>query len=549
MTKLHEEYSKKWDVFTNIKRDIKGAKLMTSDDMKVKETLQDMIRELEQKKEAVCETMGGKEAIEKQHSRGKLTARERVDLLFDEGTFEEFGVLAYQVGSDPKKTPADGMIAGYGKINGRSAVVAAYDYTVIAGSMGPSGEKKVARVREWALKHRVPIIWLVDSAGARIQGAAGSKFADTGGLFFEQVIMSGVVPQVCAVMGPGFAGTAYIPALADFTPMVQETSFLGLAGPPLVKQVIGEEISEQELGGSKVHCEISGVGDLEVANDEECIAEIREYLSYFPQNNEELPPILENTDSIDRNCEKLNELIPTSMNVLFDMLELIKEVVDDNKFFEIKPKWARNMITGFGRIGGYSIGIVANQPKWLGGTIDVNTSDKAARFINICNAFNIPLLYLVDTPAFMVGSAVEKAGIIRHGAKFLHATASATVPKFTIVVRKAFGAGYYVMNGRAYEPDLFLAYPHAQISLMGAEGAVNIVYRKEILNAEDPEQRRAELVKEYQERISIDTVAGGASLDDVINPADTRKVIASALERTRGKQVERPWRKLGVVPV
>ncbi len=522
---------------------------MNQTEKQIKSTLKDLISQLEAKKQQIRETMGGEEKVQKQHSRGKLTARERVDLLFDEGTFEEFGVLAYEIGKDPMRTPADGMIAGYGKVNGRGAVVAAYDYTVIAGSMGPSGEKKVGRVREWALKHRIPIIWLIDSAGARIQDAAGSQFAETGGLFFEQVIMSGVVPQVCAVMGPGFAGTAYIPALADFTPMVKGTSFLGLGGPPLVKAAIGEDISEQDLGGSKIHCEVSGVGDLEVENDETCIAKIRDYLSYFPQHNEEEPPFIETSDPTNRKCEKLNEIIPTAMNTPFDMVELICEIVDDETFFEIKPRWARNMITGFGRIGGHSVGIVANQPKWLGGTIDVNASDKAARFINICNAFNIPLLYLVDTPAFMIGSAVEKAGIIRHGAKFLHATASATVPKFTIVVRKAFGAGYYVMNGKAYEPDLFLAYPHAQISLMGAEGAVNIVFRKQIAQAEDPDARRKELVKLYQDRISIDTVAGSASVDDVIDPADTRRILASALERTRGKTVERPWRKLGIVPV
>lgn len=522
---------------------------MKSVEEQTQKTLNDMVTELERKKQKIRDEMGGEEKVERQHEKGKLTARERVDLLFDAETFEEIGALAYQVGSDPKKTPADGMIAGYGKINGRGACVAAYDYTVVAGSMGPSGEKKVTRIREWALKHRIPMIWLIDSAGARIQNAAGSAFADSGDLFFEQVTMSGVVPQVCAVMGPGFAGTAYVPALADFTPMVKETSFLGLGGPPLVKAAIGEDISEQDLGGSKIHCEISGVGDLEVQDDAACIKSIREYLGYLPQNNQELPPITETTDPITRSCDKLNEMIPETMNKAFNITDLIKEIADEGEFFEIKPKWARNMVTGFARIGGYSIGIVANNPKWLGGTIDVNASDKAARFINICNAFNVPLLYLVDTPAFMIGSAVEKAGIIRHGAKFLHATASATVPKFTIVVRKAFGAGYYVMNGKAYEPDLFLAYPHAQISLMGAEGAVNIVYRKEIANAEDPDARRKELIQEYKERISVDYVAGAASVDDVINPADTRRILASAIERTRGKQVERPWRKSGVVPV
>jgi acetyl-CoA carboxylase carboxyltransferase component len=514
-------------------------------------TLRQVAEELAERKQIIKEEMGGVEAINRQHEKGKLTARERIDLLFDDGTFEEMGILAHQQGgaAAAKKTPADGVITGFGKIHGRLACVAAYDFTVMAGSMGKSGETKVSRMREWALRSRVPMIWLIDSAGARIQESAGSMFAETGDVFFQEVIMSGVIPQVCAVMGPGFAGTAYVPALSDFVPMVKGTSFLGLAGPPLVKAAIGEDISEQDLGGSRIHCEVSGVGDLEVPDDKSCIEAVQEYISYFPLNNQDQPPYIPTSDPIQRSCDKLNDIIPNNMNKPFDMCDVIREIVDDGKFFEIKPKWAKNMITALARIGGRSVGIVANQPKWLGGTIDVNASDKAARFISLCDAFNIPLLYLVDTPAFMVGSAVEKQGIIRHGAKFLYATASATVPKFTVVVRKAFGAGYYVMNGRAYEPDLFIAYPNAQISLMGAEGAVNIVFRKEITNAEDPVAKRKELVEEYQKRISTEIAAGAGLLDDVINPADTRRVLALALERTEGKQVDRPWKKHGVVPV
>ncbi|MDN4593061.1 acyl-CoA carboxylase subunit beta [Polycladomyces subterraneus] len=523
--------------------------------MKTKEqpTIHNLIQALQEKKRRIREEMGGAAAIEKQHKLGKLTARERIDLLMDPGTFVEMGVLAHhqmKTGDMAgKKTPADGVITGYGKINGRLCCVAAYDFTVMAGSMGTVGEKKVSRMREWALRNRIPIIWLIDSAGARIQEAAGSWFAETGDIFFEEVIMSGVIPQVCAVMGPGAAGTAYIPALADFVPMVKGTSFMALGGPPLVKAAIGEDVTEEELGGSKIHCEVSGVGDLEVEDDAACIEAIREYLSYFPQNNRELPPIVETDDPADRLCEKMNELVPVEANRAFDMRNVIREIVDHGKFFEMKPKWARNMITAFARIGGYSVGIVANQPMWLGGAIDVNASDKAARFINLCDAFNIPLVYLVDTPAFMIGSAVEKQGIIRHGAKFLHATANATVPKLTVVVRKAFGAGYYVMNGRAFEPDLIVAWPNAQISLMGAEGAVNIIFRKEIAQAEDPMARRKELIEEYKKRISPELAAGAALIDDVIAPAETRRVLVQALERTRGKTVERPWKKHGVFPV
>ncbi|GAX90332.1 propionyl-CoA carboxylase [Effusibacillus lacus] len=515
--------------------------------------MNDLVNRLEEKKRRIREEMGGEEAIEKQHQLGKLTARERIALLFDPGTFEEMGVLAHHqqtVGDMAgKKTPADGVITGYGKIDGRLSCVAAYDFTVMAGSMGQVGEKKVARMREWALKNRVPIIWLIDSAGARIQEAAGSWFAETGDVFFEEVMMSGVIPQICAMMGPGAAGTAYIPALADFVPMVKGTSFMALGGPPLVKAAIGEDITEEELGGSKIHCEVSGVGDLEVEDDAACIAAIREYISHFPLNNLELPPIVQTDDPVDRRCEKLYQVVPMQMSRAYDMHKVIHEIVDNGRFFELKPKWARNMITGLARIGGYPVGIVASQPMWLGGAIDVNASDKAARFINLCDAFNIPLLYLVDTPAFLIGSSVEKQGIIRHGAKFLHATANATVPKFTVVVRKAFGAGYYVMNGRAFDPDLIVAWPGAQISLMGAEGAVNIIFRKEIGKAENPEARRQELVDEYRKRISPEIAAGAGLIDDVIDPADTRRILASALERTRGKKVERPWKKHGVVPV
>ncbi|MCF8563252.1 acyl-CoA carboxylase subunit beta [Alicyclobacillus tolerans] len=512
-----------------------------------------MVEELEAKKAKTVREMGGPKRIEKQHELGKWTARERIARLFDAETFVEMGVLAHhqeQSGDMAgRSTPADGVVTGYGKVNGRMACVAAYDFTVMAGSMGRVGEKKVSRMREWALKNRSPLIWLIDSAGARIQEAASSRFAETGDIFFEEVRMSGVVPLVCAMMGPGAAGTAYVPALADFVPMVKGTSFMALGGPPLVKAAIGEDVTEEELGGSKVHCEVSGVGDVEVPDDAACIDTIRDYLSYFPQHNQERPPVLTTADPFDRRCERLTQLVPVEINKAYDMRKVIAEIVDDSRFFEIKPRWARNMVTGFARVAGRSIGIVANQPMWMGGAIDVNASDKAARFIQLCDAFNIPLLYLVDTPGFMIGSAVEKQGIIRHGAKFLYATADATVPKFTVVVRKAFGAGYYVMNGRAYEPDLLVAWPNAQVSLMGAQGAVNIIFRKEIAKADDPVLRRQELVAEYQSKIGTELVASAALIDDVINPADTRRVLALALERCENKQLERPWKKHGVLPV
>lgn len=521
--------------------------------LKLGQSMIDLAEELEVHKASIRKEMGGPLLVEKQHQLGKWTARERIEHLFDKDTFIEMGVLAHQQETTGdmagKLTPADGVITGYGKINGRLACVAAYDFTVMAGSMGRVGEVKVSRMREWALNNRIPMIWLIDSAGARIQEAASSRFAETGDVFFEEVMMSGVVPLVCALMGPGAAGTAYVPALADFVPMVQGTSFMALGGPPLVKAAIGEEVTEQELGGSKVHCEVSGVGDLELPDDQTCIEAIREYLSFFPQNNKEKPPVQETADAWNRRTERLAHIVPLEMNKAYDMKKVIMDIVDDGRFFEIKPRWARNLLTGFGRIAGKSIGIVANQPLWMGGAIDVNASDKAARFIQLCDAFQIPLLYLVDTPGFMIGSAVEKQGIIRHGAKFLFATAAATVPKFTVVVRKSFGAGYYVMNGKAYQPDLLVAFPNAQISLMGAEGAVNIIFRKEIARAADPVQRKKELIMEYQSKIGTDIVASAALIDDIIHPADTRQILALALERTKDKQINQPWKKHGVSPV
>jgi len=517
------------------------------------DSLSEMAEALEAQKERIRTSMGGPEQVARQHQMGKLTVRERLAHLFDPGTFDEMGILAHHQSDLPEMrgryTPADGVVTGVGKIGGRSAAVAAYDFTVMAGSMGTVGERKVARVRDWALRHRIPMIWLIDSAGARIQEAAGSWFAGTGDIFFHEVKMSGVVPLVCAVMGPGAAGTAYVPALADFVPMVKGTSFMALGGPPLVKAAIGEDVTEQELGGSKIHSEVSGVADLEVENDVACLEAIRDYLGYFPSHSGEKPPVVGSSDPSDRLVPEVEAIVPMAMNQGYDMRRVIREIVDDHRFFEIKPRWARNIITGFARLGGYPIGIVANQPLVLGGAIDVNASDKAARFIMLCDAFNIPLVYLVDTPAFMIGSAVEKQGIIRHGAKFLYATSLATVPKFTVIVRKAFGAGYYVMNGRAFEPDLIVAWPNAQVSLMGAEGAVNILYGKMIRESADPEQTRHQWLTRYRERIGPEIAAGAALIDDVIRPRDTRCVLFRALERTRDKAVELPPKKHGVMPV
>jgi acetyl-CoA carboxylase carboxyltransferase component len=496
---------------------------------------------------------GGAGKVAAQHAQQKLTARERLALLIDDGTFVELGIHGRphfsQRAMEGREAPADGVITGYGKVDGRLVAVAAYDFTVMAGSMGMTGELKLSRLRELALTQRMPMVWLLDSAGARIQEAVGSLFAGSGHLFREEVINSGVIPQVAALMGPCAAGTAYIPGLADFVPMVKGRGSMALAGPHLVRAAVGEDVTQEELGGSRVHCRKSGVGDLEVEDDVECIDAIKRYLSYFPQHCEELPPMAPTSDPVDRGDEELLDVLPDSNRAPYDMYEVIRRIVDDGAYLDLKPQFAKTIITCLARFGGRPAGIVANQPRQLGGILDNNSADKAARFINLCNAFGIPLVYLMDVPGFMVGTKVEEAGIIRHGAKMLYATANATVPKVTVVLRKAYGAGYYVMCGRAYEPDLIVAWPSAEISVMGAEGAIEIIFRKQIQEAGDPEAKRQELIEQVRGVIDVYTAAGNAMIDDVIDPRETRATICRALEMAAGKRVMRPWKRNGVMPV
>jgi len=525
---------------------------MTSTDAPSTSPLRSLAEDLRVRREQIRQG-GGAEKVAVQHAQGKLTARERLGLLIDPGTFVELGIHGRphfsQRAMEGREAPADGVITGYGEVEGRLVAVAAYDFTVMAGSMGMTGELKVSRLRELALTKRIPMVWLLDSAGARIQEAVGSLFAGSGALFREQVVMSGVVPQVAALMGPCAAGTAYIPGLADFVPMVKGRGSMALAGPHLVRAAIGEEVTQEELGGSRVHTRQSGVADLEVADDEECIAAIKRYLSYFPSSCEQSPPVTACQDPIERAEEDLLDVLPDSPRRPYDMYEVIRRIVDHGEYFDLKPQFARTIITCLARFGGRPAGIVANQPKHLGGILDNDASDKAARFINLCNAFGIPLVYLMDVPGFMVGTKVEAAGIIRHGAKFLYATANATVPKITVVLRKAYGAGYYVMCGRAYEPDLIVAWPSAEISVMGPEGAVEIIFRRQVQEAEDPGAKRAELIERFREIIDVYVAAGNAMIDDVIDPRETRATICRALALSAGKRVERPWKRNGVVPV
>jgi methylmalonyl-CoA decarboxylase subunit alpha len=514
--------------------------------------LRPLVEDLHERR-AKAKLGGGEERIARQHEQGKLTARERLAMLIDEGTFTELGIHGRphfsQRAMEGKEAPADGVVTGYGKVDGRLVAVAAYDFTVMAGSMGMTGEMKVARLRELALTKRIPMLWLLDSAGARIQEAAGSLFAGSGHLFREEVTMSGVVPQVAALMGPCAAGTAYIPGLADFVPMVKGRGSMALAGPHLTKAVTGEDVTQEELGGSRIHTRISGVGDLEVDSDEDCIAAIKGYLSFFPQSCEQPPPRREPSDPVDRMDEELLDILPDSPRKPYDMYDVIERIVDDGDWFDMKPRWARTIITCLARMGGRPVGIVANQPKHLGGILENDSADKAARFVNLCDAYGIPLLFLMDVPGFMVGTKVEQAGIIRHGAKMLYAVSRATVPKVTVVIRKAYGAGYYVMNGRAYEPDLIVAWPSAEISVMGPEGAVNIIFRKQIEASEDPDATRAEMIEGIRRTIDPYIAAGNALVDDIIDPRETRPTVIRALEMAETKRVERPYKKHGVMPV
>jgi acetyl-CoA carboxylase carboxyltransferase component len=361
--------------------------------------------------------------------------------------------------------------------------------------------------------------------------------------------MSGVIPQVAAMLGPCSAGTAYIPGLADFVPMVKGTSSMSLGGARLVKAATGEDVSDHDMGGSQVHCYESGVGDNEVADDRECIETVRKFLSYLPSNNTEAAPFLDTGDTADRSVDGLDKIVPVNPRSAYDVRRVIKAVFDHDSWFEVKPTWAKNIVIGLARAGGNSVGVVANQPMQKGGILDSDAADKAARFIRMCDAFNVPLVYLMDVPGFLVGSQVEKEGIIRHGAKMLYATAEATVPKVTVIMRKAYGAGYYVMCGKGYEPDVLVAWPFAEISVMGPEGAVNIIFNKQIEASPDPDGTRAQMIDAIRAQINPYLAAAWAMIDDVIDPSETRRVIIRGIEQAADKRIDRPWRKHGNIPV
>ncbi|SCZ75985.1 methylmalonyl-CoA decarboxylase subunit alpha [Acidaminobacter hydrogenoformans] len=510
------------------------------------------IEDLRKRKAKIIEA-GGKKRIEKQHESGKLTARERMLLLFDENTFVELDAFmkhrCTNFGMEKVDAPAEGVVTGYGYVDGRLVYAYAQDFTVVGGSLGEMHAAKICKVMDNALKVGAPVVGLNDSGGARIQEAVDA-LSGYGKIFFKNTLASGVIPQITAIMGPCAGGAVYSPALTDFTFMVDQTSQMFITGPQVIKTVTGEEVSAEALGGAMTHNSVSGVAHFMSANDEVCIAEIRRLLDFLPSNNMENPPVFETGDDVNTIVEALDTLMPDNPNKAYDMHDIIRQIVDNGDFMEYMPHYAKNILTGFARVGGQSIGIIANQPKFLAGCLDINASDKSGRFIRTCDAFNIPLLNIVDVPGFLPGTTQEYGGIIRHGAKMLYAYSEATVPKITLIVRKAYGGAYLAMCSKDLGADLVLAWPTAEIAVMGPQGAANIIFRKEISEATDAAAERAKKVQEYTDEFATPYKAAERGfVDDVIEPSATRPRIADALNMLSSKRETRPAKKHGNVPL
>ncbi len=493
---------------------------------------------------------GGQGRIDKIHAKGRLTARERIHLLLDEGSFLEAGVFVTHREPGVEDTPVgDGMITGSGRIDGRQVYVFAQDFTVFGGSMSESNALKVCRLMDQALENGCPVIGLNDSGGARIQEGVKSLggYAE---IFWRNTMASGVIPQISAVMGPCAGGAVYSPAITDFTLMVDKTSHMFVTGPNVIKMVTGEEVSFEDLGGAKTHSSKSGVAHFMAPNDAECLLTIRRLLGFLPQNNLDEPPLENPTDRSDRCDPGLNSVVPDDPRKPYDMHEAIKRVVDDGMFMEVQPLYATNLICGFARLGGRPVGIVANQPKVNAGVLDIDASLKGARFVRTCDCFNVPLVVFEDVPGFLPGTDQEFGGIIKHGAKLLYAFCEATVPKLTVITRKAYGGAYDVMNSKHIRADYNIAWPTAEIAVMGPEGAVNILHREKLAAADDPDALRAELVEQYNERYANPYIAAGLGyLDDVVEPAQTRPLLIAALHTLRNKRQVLPAKKHGNLPL
>ncbi|MBM3471301.1 MAG: methylmalonyl-CoA carboxyltransferase [Armatimonadetes bacterium] len=497
--------------------------------------------------------MGGPERVRRQHEAGKLTARERLDLLLDPGSFVELDPFVVprsrDFGLDRVEAPADGVVTGHGAIDGRPVHVFSQDFTVLGGSLGEGHAAKICKVMDLAMRTGTPVIGLNDSGGARIQEGVVSLggYAD---IFLRNTLASGVIPQISAIMGPCAGGAVYSPAITDFTVMVRGTSYMFVTGPQVVRTVTREEVSFEELGGADVHAGRSGIAHFVAEDDEECLLLLRRLMSYLPSNNLDDPPRRNPTDDPSRADPALDDLVPEDPSRPYDMHVAIQRIVDDGEFLEVHAAFARNLIVGFCRLHGWPVGVVAQQPAVMAGALDIDASVKGARFVRFCDAFNIPLLTFVDVPGFLPGTAQEHGGIIRHGAKLLYAYCEATVPKFTVITRKAYGGAYDVMSSAHIRGDLNLAWPTAEIAVMGPEGAIDIVFRKELAEAADPEARRRELVADYRARFATPYVAAGRGyVDDVIEPHETRRRLISSLDLLRRKRATNPRRKHGNLPL
>ncbi len=510
------------------------------------------LKELEARK-AEAVVAGGERAIERHHAKGKLTARERLEYLLDEGSFQELDMLtrhnASGMGLEDSRPFTDGVITGYGKIDGRKVCVYSQDFTVFGGALGETHGEKIHKIMDLATTMGLPIIGLNDGAGARIQEGVAALNA-YGGIFYRNTRASGVVPQVSVILGPCAGGAVYSPALTDFIFMVKDSSHMFITGPDVVKSVTGEDVTLEELGGAQTHATRSGVANFVLPDEKSVLDEVRYLLSFLPSNNMEEPPRILVGDDPDRLCEDLRDLLPDSSNQPYDMKRVITSIVDNGDYMEVHATYAQQVTCGFARIDGHTVGIVANQPQTLAGVLDISSSEKAARFVRTCDAFNVPIVTFVDVPGFMPGVSQEYGGIIRHGAKLLYAFCEATVPRISITTRKAYGGAYVVMNSKSIGADLAFAWPTAEFAVMGASGAVGIVHRRDLVGADDPEALRAQLIDDYEERYVNPYIAAERGfVDDVIDPADTRRVLAKSLDLLRGKREELPKRKHGNVPL
>jgi acetyl-CoA carboxylase carboxyltransferase component len=496
---------------------------------------------------------GGKERIEAQHKRGKLTARERIDLLLDKGSFREVDNFVvhrtHDFGLDQQKYPSDSVVTGWGTIDGRLIYVYAQDFTVFGGSLGEVHAEKIVKIMDMAMKNGAPIIGLNDSGGARIQEGVVA-LAGYSDIFLRNTLASGVIPQISAIMGPCAGGAVYSPALTDFIFMVRNSSYMFVTGPDVVKSVTHEEVSFEDLGGASVHSEKSGVCHVAADSEADTLYLIRKMLAYLPQNNMEDPPFVNTGDDPLRADETLDNIIPDDPGKPYDIKDVIRPIVDNGQFFEIHENYAMNVVVGFARLGGHSVGIVANQPAVLAGVLDIDASEKAARFVRFCDAFNIPIITFEDVPGFLPGTFQEHHGVIRSGAKLLYAYCEATVPKVTVITRKAYGGAYCVMSSKHIRGDVNLAWPTAEIAVMGPDGAVSVVFRKELDKAEDPVARKAELVKEYRDKFANPYIAAERGyVDDVIEPRETRARLINALEMLQNKRDANPAKKHGNIPL